>query len=71
MRKDGSNVMFTGIKNDDQIRVIDHLKEFGDAKAYFKDEELTEQDKILVLSTCSGNRARTIVAGKLLFSHKY
>lgn len=71
MKKDGGNVIFTGIKNDDQIRVINHLKEHNDAKAYFKDEELTEQDKILVLSTCSGNRARTIVAGKLLFTHKY
>ena len=71
MKVNGGNIMFTGIKNDDQIRVMNHLKEYGDAKAYFSEEELTEQDNLLVLSTCSGNRARTIVAGKLLFSHKY
>ena len=71
MKKSGANVMFTGIKNDDQIHVIKSLKEYGDAKAYFKNEELTEQDNILVLSTCSGKRARTIVVGKLLFTHKY
>ncbi|MBR4581303.1 MAG: class B sortase [Lachnospiraceae bacterium] len=69
--KDGNSFMFGGVKADDQINVMKHLKEYGDKNAYFKDEELTESDKLFVMATCSSSRMRIIVAGKLLFTHQY
>ena len=70
--KDGNNFMFAGIKQDDQVRVMEELKAYGDKNAYFKDgEEVTEDDRLFVMSTCSTNRVRVIVVGKLLFTHMY
>ncbi len=69
--KNGNSFMFSGVKRDDQVRVINHLKEFNSKLAYFAEGEITEEDKLLVLSTCSGARARNIVAAKKLFTHWY
>ena len=69
--KNGQSFMFSGVKRDDQVRVINHLKEFNSKLAYFAEGEITEEDKLLVLSTCSGARARNIVAAKKLFTHWY
>ena len=69
--KNGQSFMFSGVKRDDQVRVINRLKEFNSELAYFADGGVTEEDKLLVLSTCSGNRARNIVAAKKLFTHWY
>ena len=69
--KNGQSFMFSGVKLDDQVRVINRLKGFNSELAYFADGEITEEDKLLVLSTCSGNRARNIVAAKKVFTHWY
>ena len=69
--KNGNSFMFSGVKRDDQVRVINHLKEFNSKLAYFAEGEITEEDKLLVLSTCSGARARNIVVAKKLFTHWY
>lgn len=71
-KKEDDGFMFTGIRQDDQVKVMNHLKEYGDKNAYFKEgEEVTENDRLFVMATCSSNRIRVIVVGKLLFTHLY
>ena len=71
-KKEGEGFLFTGVKPDDQVNVMNHLKEYGDKRAYFKEgEEVTEDDRLFVMATCSSNRIRVIVVGKLLFTHLY
>ena len=70
--KKGDEFVFTGIMADDQVRVMKILKEYGDKGAYFKeDEEVTAEDRLFIMSTCNGDKARIIVVGKLLFTHLY
>ena len=71
-KKEGEGFLFTGVKPDDQVNVMNHLKEYGDKRAYFKEgEEVTEDDRLFVMATCSSNKIRVIVVGKLLFTHLY
>ena len=71
-KKEGNGFLFTGVKPDDQVNVMKHLKEYGDKGAYFKEgEEVTENDRLFVMATCSSSRMRVIVVGKLLFTHLY
>ena len=71
-KKEGEGFLFTGVKPDDQVNVMNHLKEYGDKRAYFKEgEEVTEDDRLFVMATCSSNRIRVIVVGKLLFTYLY
>ncbi len=68
--KDGSGeFVYTESHADDPVRMWDSLKDYGDGKAYFAEEPLTEEDKCIVLSTCGSGRVRVVVVAKLLFTH--
>lgn len=68
--KDGSGeFVYTESKADDQIKMWDSLKGYGDTGAYFAEEALTAEDRCIVLSTCGASRVRVVVVGKLLFTH--
>ena len=71
--KDGEgDFCFTELPDNAQVQILDKIKDYGDKNAFIKEDvSLTESDRMLVLSTCYGDRRRFVVAGKLLFSNGY
>lgn len=57
---------FNGFKGNESELLRDHLKEYGDSKAWFSGQDGTESSDYLVLSTCDGKNTRLIVAGVLV-----
>lgn len=71
--KDGDdNFYFTELPEGAQEDVFRRIKEYGDRNAYVKENaEIGENDNLIVLSTCYGDRRRFVVAGRLLFYREY
>ena len=71
--KDGDdNFYFTELPENAQMDVFKRIKEYGDKGAYIAEEtNISEEDKLIILSTCYGDRRRFVVAGRLLFYREY
>ena len=65
-------VLITTLKEDVTMDVFKRIKEYGDKGAYIAEEaNISEEDKLIILSTCYGDRRRFVVAGRLLFYREY
>ncbi len=71
--KDGEdNFFFTELPENAASDTYERMKEYGDKNAYFKENaEIGDQDKLIILSTCYGDRRRFVVTGRLLFSKAF
>ena len=70
-KQENDEFVFTTMPEDMQTKVWNTLKDYGGSGNYFSDAEIIKEDKLLILSTCSSDRRRALVVGKLLFTHKY
>ena len=61
------NIVFTGIKRNDQVNIYNKIKSYNYKKSYYTDEEITSEDELVVLSTCVDNSThRYLVVGKCI-----
>lgn len=59
------NIVFTGVKNNEQVSLYNKIKDYNSKKAYYSDEPVNESDEVVVLSTCVDNSThRYLVVGK-------
>ena len=69
VKDESGEFVYTESRADDPVWLWSSLKDYGDSRAYFAEEPLTEADKCIVLSTCGSSRVRVVVVAKLLFTH--
>ena len=71
--KDGEdNFLFTELPENAASDTIERIRNYGDKNAYFKENvSIDDQDKLIILSTCYGDRRRFIVAGRLLLNRDF
>lgn len=63
--------IFDGLTSLDAINARRHIKKRGSSSAYFSEEDWSEDDKIVAMSTCGNKGERYIVAGRLVFTWEY
>lgn len=56
--------VFKGFTENAGKELLEKIKAFGDEKAYFSNEKITENDELLVLSTCNTNSTRVVAVAK-------
>lgn len=69
VKNESGEFVYTESTTDDPVQMWNDLKDYGDTKAYFAEDALTEEDRCIVLSTCGASRVRVVVGAKLLFTH--
>ena len=62
MNDDGEFV-FEGFKGDEPTKIMQALKDYNDEKAYFYQTDITDEDELMILSTCNTDRTRVVAVG--------
>jgi len=60
---DDGDFVFEGFKGDEPTKIMQALKDYNDEKAYFDQTEITDDDELMILSTCNTDRTRVVAVG--------
>lgn len=71
VKDESGDFVYTHSEPQDPVQLWEALRDYGDSRAYFAEEPLTEEDRCIVLSTCGSSKVRVVAVAKLLFTHWY
>ena len=60
---DDGDFVFEGFKGDEPTKIMQALKDYNDEKAYFNEVDITDEDELMILSTCNTDRTRVVAVG--------
>ena len=60
---DDGDFVFEGFKGDETTKIMQALKDYNDEKAYFYEVDITDEDELMILSTCNTDRTRVVAVG--------
>ena len=62
-KNDDGDFVFEGFKGDETTKIMQALKDYNDEKAYFNEVDITDEDELMILSTCNTDRTRVVAVG--------